>query len=119
MKRWSARKLVAVFLAVSIAVGMSLSVAEATTMPVKMAMASDMTGSMHDGCPDCPKGSGDDGMKGMVCSVVCTTAILAMLPEGVSVPVVEQLASFLTLGLLLHGTLAPPDPHPPRTTDIG
>ncbi|MGV1955516.1 hypothetical protein ACQZ5G_01310 [Agrobacterium sp. 22-214-1] len=107
------------FLAVFVAVGMSLSVAEATMMSMKMAMASDMSGSMHDGCPDCPKGSGDDGMKAMVCSVVCATPILAVLPEGVSVPVVEQHASLPKGDSLLHGTRAPPDLHPPRTTDIG
>jgi len=118
MKRWSARKLVAMFLAVFVAVGMSLSVAQATGMSMKMAMAPDMTGSMHDGCPDCPD-RGDDAMKAMVCSVVCTTPVLAVLPEGVSVPVVEQLASCPISDPLLHGTQAPPDLHPPRTSDIG
>ncbi|WP_084606807.1 hypothetical protein [Rhizobium sullae] len=118
MKRWSARSFVAVFLAVFVAVGMSLSAAQATGMWMKMAMTSDMTGSMHDGCPDCPAGS-DDGMKAMVCSVVCTMPVLAVLPEGVSVPVVRQLVSFSMSDSLLHGTRAPPDPDPPRTTDIG
>ncbi|MFW8645464.1 hypothetical protein ACOJBO_37010 [Rhizobium beringeri] len=118
MKRWSARKLVALFLAVFVAVGMSLSIAQTTGMSMKMAMASVMTGSMHDGCPDCPDG-GDDGMKAMACSVVCTTPVLAVLPEGVSVPVVEQLASFPISNSLLRGTRAPPDLHPPRTTEIG
>ncbi|MCS0463063.1 hypothetical protein [Rhizobium favelukesii] len=118
MKRLSARKLVALFLAVFVAVGMSLSVAQTTGMSMKMAMASGMTGSMQDGCPDCPDG-GDDGMKAMACGVVCTTPVLAVLPEGVSVPVVEQLASFPISSSLLRGTRAPPDLHPPRTTDIG
>ncbi|MBY5333098.1 hypothetical protein HFO99_03860 [Rhizobium leguminosarum] len=118
MKRWSARKLVALFLAVFVAVGMSLSVAQTAGMSMKMAAASEMTGSMHDGCPDCPDG-GDDGMKAMVCSVVCTTPVLAVLPEGASVPVVEQLASFPISNSLVRGTSAPPDLHPPRTTDIG
>ncbi|MFF0950812.1 hypothetical protein ACFYE9_25030 [Rhizobium leguminosarum] len=115
MKRWSARKLIALFLAVFVAVGMSLSVAQTTGMSMKMAMASVTTGSMHDGCPDCP----DDDMKAMACSVVCTTPVLAVLPEGASVRVVGQIASFPTSNPLLRGTRAPPDLHPPRTTDIG
>ena len=119
MERWSARKLVALFLAVFVAVGMSLSVAQATVMSMKMATASDMSGSMHDGCSGCPNGGGDGSMKAMACSVVCTTPVLAVLSEGASVPVVEELASFPINNSLLRGTRAPPDLHPPRTTDIG
>jgi uncharacterized protein (DUF2237 family) len=107
------------FLAVFVAAGMSLSAAQATGTSMKMAMVSDMTGLMHNGCSGCPNGGGDDGMKAMVCSVVCTTPVLAVLPEGVSVPVVQQSVPFPVREPFLHGTRAPPDPYPPRTTDIG
>ncbi len=116
MKRWSARKLVALFLAAFIAVGMSLSAAQATGMSVKMAMTTDMSGSTHDGCP---AGGGDRGMKAMVCGVVCAMRVVAVLPEGASLPAVQQPIFFTARDSLLDGTRASPDPYPPRTTDIG
>jgi hypothetical protein len=119
MERWSTRRFVALFLAVFVAAGMSLSAAQATGTSMKMAMVSDMTGSMHDGCPGCPNGGGDDGMKAMACSVVCATPVLAVLPEGVSVPLVQRPVPFTVRDSFLHGTRTPPDPYPPRTTDIG
>ncbi|UCM24930.1 hypothetical protein [Ensifer adhaerens] len=119
MKRWSARKLVALFLAVFVAVGMNLLAVQATDMSVKMAMTADMTGSTHDGCPGCPAGGGDQGMKAMVCTVICTMPVTAVLPEGASLPAVQQPIFFAARASLLHGTRAPPEPYPPRTTDIG
>ncbi|ETR79353.1 hypothetical protein X566_00115 [Afipia sp. P52-10] len=119
MERWSARKLVAMFLAVFVTVGMSLSAVQASGMSAQMAMASDMTGSAHDGCPGCPNGGGDDGMKAMVCGVVCAVPILAMLPEGASMPAAQKADSYPARDAFLHGRRAPPDPYPPRTTDIG
>jgi hypothetical protein len=119
MERWSARKLAAVFLAVFVTVGMSLAAVQASGMSAKMAMASDMAGSTHDGCQGCPNGGGDDGMKAMACGVVCATSVLAVLPEGAPVAIVQKVASFASPEVLLHGRQAPPDPYPPRTTDIG
>ena len=119
MKRWSARKLVALFLAVFVTVGVSLSAVQATDMSVKMAMTTDMSSSTHDGCPGCPNGGNGHGMKAMMCSVVCAVPVVAVLPEGASTPAVEQPIFFTARGSLLHGTRAPPDPYPPRTTDIG
>ncbi|USJ28533.1 hypothetical protein [Ensifer adhaerens] len=119
MKRWSARKLVAMFLAVFVTVGMSLSAVQATDMSVKMAMTTDMSGSTHDGCPGCPNGGGDHGMKAMMCSVVCAVPVVAVLPQGTSMPAVPQPIFFTARDSLLHGTRAPPDPYPPRTIDIG
>ncbi|NDK52784.1 hypothetical protein GYH37_26290 [Rhizobium laguerreae] len=119
MKRWSARKLVALFLAVFVAVGMSLSAAQATGMSAKMAMASGMTGPTHEGCPGCPAGGGDDGMKAMICGVVCAVPVAAVLPEAASLPAVKQPIVFTARDSLLHGMRASPDPYPPRTSDIG
>lgn len=119
MKRWSARKLVVMFLAVFVTVGMSLSAVQATDMSVKMAMTTDMSGSTHDGCPGCPNGGGDHGMKATMCSVVCAVPVVAVLPQGTSMPAAQQPIFFTARDSLLHGTQAPPDPYPPRTIDIG
>lgn len=119
MNRCSARKLVAMFLAVFVTVGMSLSAVQASGMSARMAMASDMAGSSHDGCQGCPTGS-DDGMKAMACGSICTAPALAVLPEqGASMPALQKPVPFAVRDPLRDGRLAPPDPHPPRTTDIG
>jgi hypothetical protein len=118
MKRRSIRKLLALFLAVFVTVGMGFSVAQASGMSVRMAMASNMAGSAHDGCPSCPTG-GDDGTKAMICGVVCAVPVLAVLPQSASIPAAQKAASYPTRAPLLQGRLAPPDPYPPRTTDIG
>lgn len=119
MKRRSVRKLVALFLAVFVTVGMGLSVAQASGMSVRMAMASNMAGSAHDGCPSCPTGGGDDGMTAMMCGVVCAVPVLAVLPQSASTPAAQKAHSYPARDTLLQGRLAPPDPYPPRTTDIG
>lgn len=120
MNRWSARKLVAVVLAVLVTLGMGLSAVQATDMAAKMTMPSEMAGSTHDGCQGCPEGSGDDGMAGMTCGSVCTAPALAVLPEqGASMPALQKPARFMVRALLRDGRFAPPDPYPPRTTDIG
>lgn len=119
MKRCSARKLVALLLAVFVTVGMSLSAVQASGMSAKMAMASDMLGSVHDGCPGCPTSGGNDGMKATACGIVCVAPVLAVLPEGASMAAVQKPASFPVPEPLLRGRRAQPDPYPPRTTDIG
>ncbi|KSV92956.1 hypothetical protein [Sinorhizobium sp. GL28] len=106
------------FLAVFVTVGMSLSAVQATDMSVKMAMTTDITGSTHDGCPGCPNGGGH-GMKAMMCSVVCAVPVVAVLPQGTSMPAAQHPIFFTVRDSLQHGTRAPPDPYPPRTTDIG
>ncbi|ACE91175.1 hypothetical conserved protein [Rhizobium etli CIAT 652] len=119
MRHLTARKLVALFLAVFVAVGMSLSVVQASSMAAQMAAMSGMEMEHHGGCPDCPGKAGDDGMKAMACSSVCATPILATLPAAVHMPAVRTLASFVARDPSLHGTALRPDPYPPRTSDIG
>ncbi|MFG1413560.1 hypothetical protein V5G24_20840 [Xanthobacter sp. VTT E-85241] len=119
MKLWSARKLVALFLAVFVTVGTSLSAVQVSDMTVKMAMASDMGGSGHDGCPGCPAGGGDDGMKAISCTAVCVIPVLAVLPHAEPVMLVHKTVSFITRYRLLHGKTSPPEPYPPRPVDIG
>jgi hypothetical protein len=119
MNTWSVRQLVAILLAVFVTVGMSFSAAQATDMSVKMAMASDMGGSGHDGCQGCPAGGGDDGMKAMICTPTCIAPVLAILTQSEPVMPVHQPVSFVARYLLLHGRTSPPDPYPPRFIHIG
>jgi hypothetical protein len=118
MKTRLARQLVVMFLAVFVTVEMGLSVAQATDMTAKMAMASDMDGSGHDGCQGCPAG-GDNGMKAMTCTSICVAPVLAVLPQAEPVMLVHKPVSFIARYLLLHGRTSPPDPYPPRSINIG
>jgi hypothetical protein len=120
MRHWSARKLFSLLLAAFIAVGMSLSVAQASGMTARMAIMSEMGMPDHAGCQDCPDQPDDTGMKAMACGNVCAGPVLATLPAA-AVPVLvgEKAASFVTGDPLLHGRALLPDPYPPRTSDIG
>lgn len=115
MKLWSARQLVTLFLAVFVTVGLSLSAVQASGMTVKMAMASDMGSSGHDGCQGCPS---DDGTKAISCTATCVAPVLAVLPESESVMLVHKTVSVVTRYPLLHGKTSPPEPYPPRPIDI-
>ncbi|RUO99840.1 hypothetical protein [Hyphomicrobium sp.] len=118
MKRWSAQKLVALCLAVFVTVGMGVSVIEASGMSAKMPMVAHMVMSGHDGCQGC-LGSGDDGMKTMACRAVCATPVFAVLSESASVPTVQKPIFNAARDPLLRGRESPPDPYPPKPTDIG
>ncbi|MDX0973324.1 hypothetical protein GOL21_26995 [Sinorhizobium medicae] len=120
MRHWSARQLFALVLAVFIAAGMGLSVAQASGMTARMATMSEMDMSAQGGCQDCPDQPGDGGMKAMACGNVCAPLVLATLP-GAAVPVLvgKKAASFVAGDPLLRSRALPPDPYPPRTSDIG
>jgi hypothetical protein len=116
MKRWSVRQLFAFFLAAFVAAGMSASAVQASAMAVKMGMASDMgaAGKSCDGC------KGSDGAKTMNCAPACVAPTFAMLPQ-IEPTRLAQTATKLPLpgSTLLLGSTSPPDPYPPRPTDIG
>ncbi|MCV9960311.1 hypothetical protein OIU34_00210 [Pararhizobium sp. BT-229] len=81
---------------------------------------SEMDMSDHGDCQDCPDQPGDNGMKAMACGNVCAAPVLATLPvAAVPVLVGEKAASIVARDPLLHGRALPPDPYPPRTSDIG
>lgn len=118
MNNWSVRQIFAIVLAVFVTMGMSLSVVQANDMAVKMATSSDMAVAGHGDCHGCD--GGDAGKtKAMVCTIACVTPVAGVLQIG---PVVE-ISAPAKLGLprtaLLLGTTLPPDPYPPRSTDIG
>ena len=114
MKSWSTRQILALFLSVFLSIGMSLSVVQAADMTAKMAMASGASG--HDGCSDCTDGGGD--MKVMACKSICVAPIVALFPQARPVTLVSKPGPFAARYPLLYGRLSPPDPYPPRPTDI-
>jgi hypothetical protein len=117
MKRWSARQLFAIFFAVFVTAGMSLSVVHASQMTSKTAMGSGVSLSGNDGCQDCP--SGGNGVPAKSCITTCVTPILSVLPEVAPAILVRESISFAARYPLLHGRTSSPEPYPPKTTDIG
>src|SRR3546814_14957754 len=76
MNRWPSRRAFSLMLGVLLALGMSLSAAQAGGMVVKMvSMASDMGAPGHDGCDGC--GSDDGKVATGACLSVCTIPALA------------------------------------------
>ncbi|MDX8477956.1 hypothetical protein RFN28_05590 [Mesorhizobium sp. VK24D] len=106
-------------LAVLVTAGLGSPVVQASGMATKMAMASDMGASGHGDCGACPTG-GKNGSKAMTCPLACTAPLVAIPSHGSSAPSPQMtLAVFIVRHELLHGLTSPPDPFPPRTTDIG
>lgn len=119
MQSWSARQILVLLLAVFVTTGMALSAIQASEMTAKMAVASDMGASGHDGCKSCPNGSGDNGVKAMTCGAVCVASVLAVLPQAAPVLAVPKPVAFVADCSHLHGRASSPDPYPPRSTDNG
>ncbi|OQM74525.1 hypothetical protein [Manganibacter manganicus] len=117
--RWSARHLLALLIAVSIAAGLGMSPVQATAMAVKMAMAADMGASRmgmtsDDGCSACPDQKSDNG-KMTVCPLACVAPAVAVLPGGLGLATARPAPSPASLSTaFLRGRDADPDPYPPR-----
>jgi hypothetical protein len=128
---WSPKQIVALLLAVFVTAGFGFGAVQANDMSVRMAMSdgsmpSDPGMAMMPGmgvagggyCDVCAGGTADHGNP-MPCSPVCVAPAPAVLPQ------VQALAAILRTPqppvsrlALLHGRNAPPDPSPPRSSDL-
>ena len=117
MRHWSARQSLALFLAVFVTLGLSLSAVKASGMVAKMSTSTEM-GASGD-CHGC--GDGDMGKaKAMSCaSSVCASSIMAVLPQPLADALAEASATFSRSYALLRGRASPPDPYPPRPSFLG
>jgi hypothetical protein len=117
--RWSARHLLALLIAVSVAAGLGMSPVQASAMAVKMAIAADtgasgMAMSSDDGCSGCPDQNADNG-KMTVCPQACVAPALAVLPYDLPLAVASPASRPAPLpAAFLHGWGGVPDPYPPR-----
>lgn len=117
MKCWSVRQLGLLLLAAFVTAGMSLSVTQASGMAAKMATMAEMAMSGHGDCQDCPDQAGS--MKAMACGKLCAAPVVATMPAAIHIPAGNRLAPVAAREPFLFGWLWPPDPAPPRTSDIG
>jgi hypothetical protein len=113
MKRWSARRFIAVLLSVFLTVGLSLSAARADEATMRMAMASNSGASIHGDCHTCPSDA-DGNAKAMACGIVCATPILSAVPQVISIGTVQVRPLVAPPEPLLTGRASSPDPYPPR-----
>lgn len=120
MKRWPSRRVFALLLGAFLALGMSLSVVQASDMTVKMiSSVSDMgAAGQGGGCDGC--GGGDEGKAKIgACLSVCMTSAFAVLPSASPVKVVQTSDLPLRRHAVSWGSSAPPDPYPPRSSNLG
>ena len=124
MNRWTRHKIFILLLGVFVTLSMSLSNVAANTMTLKMPMTSEMASSMSSGM------SGDGGQKGcggcggtdskaMVCAAGYVASVPAVLDQIDISRTNVTLLSFSAKALRLISRTYPPDPYPPRTSDIG
>jgi hypothetical protein len=117
-------------LAVFLTAGFSLSAAQASVMSAKMTTGSGMampadTGMaemadtpMNSDCNACLKGVGDTG-KPMHCPPTCIAPVLAVLPlEFAAMTVIRAPLPSALPTPFFHGRNSPPDPFPPKSTDL-
>ena len=119
MNRWTRHRLFVLLLGVFVTLSMGLSNVAANTMTLKMpmtsAMMSDMGASGKKDCGDC--GAADS--KAMICTAGCIASVPVILTQvEVSITKTAPLL-FTPLVLRLTSLTYPPDPYPPRTSDIG
>src|SRR5262245_48877029 len=110
------RRVFVLLLGAFLALGMSLPVVQAATMPVSMTMTAGMKASGH--CNDCGGKSGMAKEMGN-CSLGCAAPVLAVIPQALPTRVIHLAVSLPQQDSLLLGRAFSPDPDPPRSHDNG
>ena len=111
------RRAVAVLLAVTLTIGLTIHAARAAAMDVEMASAatnSDM--AMPDKCDGCADGK--DRMSLGTCAAYCNS--MTALPSAIIIPIEVGLIVMPppVSGRDRSGHGPPPDPHPPKVTAV-
>ena len=117
----SARRVLTFVLAVLVTLSLSLSTVAAGNMAsemAKMAAMPDMKSSMSGACQKCSSKS-DHAAMIAPCGTACVTPAAAMLPQDSPAAFALALIDFLKRTSLLQGRASPPEPYPPRSSNIG
>ena len=119
MNRWTRHKIFILLLGVFVTLSMSLSNVAANTMTLTMPMTSAMMSDMGaSGQKDCG-GCGGTDSKAMVCAAGYVASVPTVLDQIDISRTKVTLLSFPAKALRLTSLTYPPDPYPPRTSDIG
>ena len=115
MSRWTCHKIIVLLVGVFVTLGMGLSAVQANTMAFKMTITSGMASTGHGDCSGC--GSGDNA-KAMVCVPGCVASVPALLPQADAKAFTPSPVRYRLRELLLTSRVYPPDPYPPRFSDL-
>jgi hypothetical protein len=117
MRRTPLRNVCVQMLGLLLALGMSLSVVQASDMAVNMAMSGDhMSVSGMGDCTSCKDGPG--GARMMACDVACVMAMNATMPQFVVLLIQRAVDRPVSQPSAPSGWTASPNPHPPKPTSI-
>lgn len=113
MRRWQFRQACVLVLGLLVALGMSLSVVQASNMAADMAMSGHQMSATGTGnCNGCNDGPG--GAKLMVCDATCVAPAAATVPQSPAPLIERPLDRPLSQGPALSGWTTSPNPHPPK-----
>lgn len=117
MKRGSFRQLFVLMLGLLVAMGMSLSVVQASNMAAGMTMSGEtMSVSGMDHCSSCK--DDPDGAKMMTCGATCVPPMNATVPQFDALLVELPVDRPVSQSPMLSGWTASPNPHPPKLTAL-
>lgn len=111
MKRWQFRQAFVLILGLLVALGMSLSAVQASSMAAKMATSGE---EMASGASDCSCTGDMGGAKIMVCDAACVAPVTAAAPPTSALPINRSVDRPLMRAPVLSSWAASPNPHPPK-----
>jgi len=98
-------------LAVLVAVGLSLSAVQSSTMDIMMSMSADMEDMGSEGCGGCP-GGGDDAATS--CSTTCMVTAFATLPSTIGMEKMVPADRFEVFAATPRDGPRSSEPNPPK-----
>ena len=111
MKLKQRHSLFSTLLAVLVAVGLSLSAVQSSTIDIMMSMSADMEDMGNDGCGGCPDG-GDDTATG--CSSTCMVTAFAILPVTIGMDKMAPADRFEVCAATPRDGPRSSEPNPPK-----
>jgi hypothetical protein len=111
MRRTPFRQVYVLMLGLFVALGMSLSVVQASGMAAGMSGQQMSATGMGD-CSSCK--DGPMGAKIMTCDASCAAAVNATLPQFAALLIQRPVDRPLSQSPMLSGWTASPNPHPPK-----
>jgi hypothetical protein len=112
MRRGSFRQFFVLMLGLLVAMGMSLSVVQASNMAAGMTMSGETMSVGMDHCASCKVNP--DGAKGMTCGATCVAPMNATVPQFDALLVELPVDRPVSHCPMLSGWTASPNPHPPK-----
>ncbi len=116
MKRWSSHQALAIVFGLLLAVGTSVSAVQASDMALDLA-TSGCTDAMGSSCCDDCGGDDRDSNAG-ACLSICMNNACGVIPTEAALKAADQSAPSIPNLPESPSVTSPPDPFPPKLTDI-